>query len=210
MACESVAGLNRTEASSCCRKFALADAMILVAGTTLPLASGSLLGNTIVLLFDSFPRVCVQAASHRNYAFEQWPVFWAVVRFPLIQCLWRACKVAQIYLYAMTLIFFVLRLKRPRPAMRKLLRQPGTVACLAIVFGLVCVSGYLDYFFFYFKSHMHLTPFVGVGGTVAVAWVILSLSGTRQPEAGWIDRIGRFLGYAAICLALVFQLIDRL
>jgi hypothetical protein len=210
MARDSVDGLDPAVESDWCRKFGLADAMILIAGAALPLASSSVVGNTIGLLFESVPRVCAAAASHRSDVFEHWPVFWANVRLPFIQCAWRVCKVAQVYLYAMTFIFFVLRLPRPRPAVRELLRQPGTVAALTIVFGLVSVSGYLEYFSFYFKTHMHLRLFWGAGGTVAVAWVILALSRKWQAERGWIDRIGRILGYGAIGLAVVFHLVDRL
>jgi hypothetical protein len=208
MASDSVDGIDRSAKADCCRKFVLADAMILVVGAALPLASSSLDGNIFVLTFESLPRLCAEAASHRSDVIDYWPVFWANVRFQFLQCAWRVCKVAQIYLYAMTFIFFVLRLKRPRPAIRVLLRQPGTVACLAILFGAVCVSGYLDYFFFYFKAHMHLTTFLAVGGTVAVAWAILSLSGKWQAEPGWIDRIGRLLGYGAIGLAVLFRLLS--
>ena len=131
--------------------------MILVAGTTLPLASNSLRehNRASVPLANRSRGSVREVAAHRSYLLEHGSAFWSAVRFPLIQCLWIVCKVAQIYLCATTFTWLILRMKRPRPALCELLRQPGTVAGLAIVFGQVCVSGYLDYFFYYFKSHVH-------------------------------------------------------
>jgi hypothetical protein len=202
MACE-IANLNRVEDSERCRKFTLSDAMILTAGTAFALANSSIFFHPIEHLIEWLPRLWREAAAHTSLLFEHWPAFRAVIRYPVIQCLWISCKLIQAYLFAMTLPFLVLRLKRPRPALNELLRQPGMVASLAIVFGAVWVPGYLDYFFFFFKSHMDLTGPMAAGGTVAVAWAILALGRGWQSEPGWIDRLGRSLGYAAIGVALV-------
>jgi hypothetical protein len=209
MTCE-VVNLSRAEDPKRCRKFTLSDAMILVAGTAFSLAISPFLAHPIANLIEWLPRLCKEATAHTSYLFEHWPAFWAAIRFPLIQCLWFSCGSIELYVLGMTLPFLALRLKRPRPALRGLLRQPGMVASLAIVLGLIWVAAYLDYLFFFFQSHMHLTRSTGVGGTVAVAWAILTLGRRWQAEPGWIDRLGQSLGYAAICVALVVPLIYQL
>ncbi len=209
MACGTIAVFDRGEESNRCRKFTLADGMILVAGSALALASGRLFfSDPIVHLIEWLPRLCGNAAAHRSDLFEHLPVFFANIRFPLIHTLWFSCRLVQLSLLGFTPTFFVLRLRRPRPVLRELLRQPGTMAGLAIVFGWVGVSGYLDYFLF-FKSHGYLRVPTGIGGTVAIVWVTLVLSRRWQREPGWIDPIGRSLGYAAIVLTGVIPWIYR-
>lgn len=208
---DTIVTLSGREESPPCRRFTLADAMILVAGVTLPLAIGPLRGNAVVMLLrESPPKLWEAVAAHGGSAWEHWTPFWSAARQPLIQTVWTVCKIVQGYLYALTFCVLILRLKRPRPPARELLRQPGMVALLAIVFGLIWVPGYLDAFFHYFKDHTQLTVFVAVGGTVAVAWVVLALSRRARQEPGWIDRAGRALGATAIALALAFFAIHQL
>jgi hypothetical protein len=184
--------------------------MILIAGMAFSLAISPSFGHPIERLIECLPQLWRAVAAHTSDLHEHWPIFWSAVRRPMSQCLWWSYRLIQIYLVGMTLTFLVLRLKRPRPALRELLRQPGMVASLAIVFGSVWVAPYLDYFFFFFKSHMLLTTPTGVGGTVVVTWAILASGRRWQSEPGWIDRLGQSLGYAAICVALVVRLIDQI
>ena len=89
----------------------------------------------------------------------------------------------------------ILRLRRPRPPLRMVIRQPGFAACAAPV---AVVLAALPLAF--------VTPselagqVIEIGGqalavaAVPLAW--LSLIATRRwnPEPSWIDRLGRVLG----------------
>src|SRR4051812_32977827 len=101
----------------------------------------------------------------------------------------------------MTLTFLLVRLRRPRPSILSLPRQPGTAAGLAIAFGLFWVTGWLHRLFFG-KFHDATLTAVSVGGTVAVAWALLALSRRWQAEPGWVERFGRLIGFVAIANAL--------
>jgi hypothetical protein len=142
---------NGVNESQGCRKFGLSDAMVVVAGTALILASGPFFYKPIAHPIEWLPRLYAEAAAHASDSFEHWPVFWAAIRYPAIQSLWFSYRLNEMYLFGMIPTFFVIRLKRPRPALRGLIHQPGTVASLAIIFGMMWVSGYLDYFSFYFR-----------------------------------------------------------
>jgi hypothetical protein len=51
---------------------------------------------------------------------------------------------------------------------------------------------------------------IAVGGAVAVGWIALALSRRWKPEAGWVDRIGRALGCAAIGAAVLSLMVFRI
>jgi hypothetical protein len=98
----------------------------------------------------------------------------------------------------------IMRLCPPRPALWRVGRQPGFVACLAVgVFSLTrwCYEipeyiGHLD--------NVKLISFINlfvlaswpffVCPAIIVAWLTLALGGNWRPEASWIDRLGRALG----------------
>jgi hypothetical protein len=104
-----------------------------------------------------------------------------------------------------------LRLRRPRPGLRRLARQPGFVACTAaaIVLGirmanLASVAGVItldspgssfwgEIFDDGMRDSLGSIP-SDVGCAVAVAWTIQGLGGRWRPEPSWIDRTGRVLG----------------
>jgi hypothetical protein len=99
--------------------------------------------------------------------------------------------------------FIVIRLRRPRPALREAVRQPGTAAVL-ILCGWFVLS---------------LTPLGTAGGmalgrvfqllllaSVPTAWIALSWTGYRCSESGWIDRLGCGLGIF-YCLAVAGLLV---
>ena len=116
--------------------------------------------------------------------------------------------------WALTLLG--LRLRRPRPSLRRLARQPGTAAGIMVLVALPVAAGWLlaartiD-------SFENLPPLIlgrdgypsferlttTIGPLVLGAWLILALCGLRRPEPGWIDRLGRLLGAYWIVLSLV-------
>jgi hypothetical protein len=101
--------------------------------------------------------------------------------------------------------FLVLRLWEPRPALRRLICQPGTAACTAalLVTAIDTITWAIHWALLdprnellrmllppvYWPAHSH-----HVGQAVAVAWLGLLLSRRWRPEPGWIDRFGRFIG----------------
>ena len=107
------------------------------------------------------------------------------------------------------LAWIVVRLRRPRASWRGLLRQPGTVAVLAMILGLFWGTGALLTLFPDFFDSWSAAP-SAIGGAVALAWVALALSRRWQAEPGWIDQVGRMLGWIAIGLAVLRPLIFRI
>ena len=96
------------------------------------------------------------------------------------------------FLFAWTLAFLVMRLRKPRPSLRRLVKQPGMVACEVLLFGMiltVCLGSNEDY---------RLLASVAVFSTalaIPAAWAILALLGRWAAEPSWIDRLGRGLGF---------------
>jgi hypothetical protein len=111
----------------------------------------------------------------------------------------------------LSLALWLLRLRRPRPRLRRIFRQPGTAAGTTIIvctLGVLCmfltivlmnyittrsrrfviidgVSGELESFFV-------LLSFAGF--PVSCVWIALRLAGVWRAEPSWIDRTGRVLG----------------
>ncbi len=97
-------------------------------------------------------------------------------------------------------------MRRPRPPIRALFKQPGFIAGLAIVFGQFWLTGWLHILYFGKLKDATVTGIV-VAATVTVSWAVLALSRQWKSEPSWIDRIGRLLGASAIALgALSFVL----
>jgi hypothetical protein len=94
-------------------------------------------------------------------------------------------------------VYLILRARQPRPPVRDLLRQPGTVAGLAVVFGFVWVTGWLHRLFFGRLTDA-IVPAIAAGATVALAWAGLALTRSWESERSWVDRLGRLLGATAI------------
>jgi hypothetical protein len=203
---KAATGSDRTVELTRCREFRLSDAMILIAGAALALAAGS---HLLLLLAEMLGRLCREAAAHRADLPAHWPVFWGATHDPLRNTLWYGFQVAEMFLVGMTPAFFVLRLRRPRPPWCALLRQPGTVAGLAMVFGLFWGTGCLLASFPDRVDSMTAAP-AAIGGAVAVGWGALALSRKWEPERGWVDRMGRVLGCAAIGAALLGLMVFRI
>lgn len=107
---------------------------------------------------------------------------------------------------AVTIAMILLRGLSPRPKFRRLTRQPGAVACVAVTVALA-VEMILK-----FDSVVELglyggLPWSKIGSmvywniegqseslAVMIAWLVLGLSGRWKSEASWVDRFGRVLG----------------
>jgi hypothetical protein len=185
------------------RKFGLSDAMILIAGTALCLAAGIPLFG---LLADAAGRLWAAGVTHRG---EPLAAFWRGTHDHLRNTLWYGFQVAEVFLVAMWPTFVALRLRRPRPPLRALVLEPGTVAGLAMVFGLFWGTGCL-LSLFPEKVDSMTGAAIAVGGIVSAAWIILALSHRWRSGPGWVDRLGQLLGCAAIGTALLGLIIYRI
>lgn len=203
---EAAVGAEPAVETAHCRAFRLSDAMILLAGTALALAGGS---HFLPLLADIFGQLCREAAAHGGDLPNNWSVFWAATHDSLRNAVWYGFQVAGAFLLGLTPAFLVIRLRRPRPPLRTLVRQPGMMAALAIVFGLFWGTGGLLWLLPGKVDAFTAAP-TAAGGAVAVSWIVLALARSWKPEAGWVDRIGRALGCAAIGTAMLGLVVFRI
>jgi hypothetical protein len=98
--------------------------------------------------------------------------------------------------------FVVIRLRRPRPALREAVRQPGTAAVL-VVGGWLMLSAPIA---MVRDAGLILVVRLLFVASVPTAWIALKWTGQWRPEPGWIDRLGRCLGIF-FCLAVAGQLV---
>lgn len=126
---------------------------------------------------------------------EQLEAWWPLVTFGLAP---RYIALSMVCLLAM-------RLRRPRPNLRSLSRQPGAVACAAAAAataagGIIVLTMLLrgdDWRFL--QDHPEAShPWQIVQSPVSIAvpsaWFMLAWSGRWRSEPTWIDRMGRVLG----------------
>jgi hypothetical protein len=163
------------------RRFTVIDAMLLIASAALSLVliRGYLASPSVRFSLSSVPSDQTVAS------------------------LWRLATIISGVLaplaVSLSLGLLILRLKAPRPALRRVFRQPGMIACSAavtattvVVVKVLCIA--------YFMNRMPNLQFLWLrrlswnGEVVVVAWILLWLSGRWRSEAGWIDRAGRVLG----------------
>jgi hypothetical protein len=132
---------------------------------------------------------------------------------------------------AMTMALVAIRMRRPRPPLRRLFRSPGAVACAvasAAIVLIACWSAsvtavgrgitYSQYVEWLPNNGGHGKgagvphPFSGrllivygdeVGFAVVGAWLMFLLAGRWRPERTWMDRAGRALGWIWLGLAVV-------
>jgi hypothetical protein len=188
------------------RRFGVYDAMISIGGIALLLTYGK---REFISLFYQFMALCRTIAAYYGLTSTRPapPQFLLndMVLYTL-DVLWYGVQASERALLVMTLAFLLMRVGRPRPSVRALLRQPGTVAGLAVAFGFIWVTGWLHRLFFGRITDGTVTP-IAVGGTVAVAWACLALSRRWEPEPSWVDRMGRRLGAMAIIVGVIALLV---
>jgi hypothetical protein len=121
-----------------------------------------------------------------------------------------------------TLALIPLRLRVPRPQWERLWRQPGWVACAAVVLALAIgiAQQLLEGAFVLIRlgpSRLDLASLfrnllLGLATkavySVAAAWATLWLVGDRESERGWIDRLGRLLGLYWISYPILAWIVE--
>ncbi len=151
----------------------LADAMILVAATATAMAS-------------------IQGL-------EVWEYDWRRIRdVDLVVNL--AFTLFGLVLTSLTVSVLAIRLRRPRPPLRRLGRQPGFGACLAATIGLGVIGIFLTvpgpnaYSRLPPGLRVNTVAFPCIGAAVGASWAVMAVGGRWRPCPSWIDRAGRAIG----------------
>jgi hypothetical protein len=103
------------------------------------------------------------------------------------------------FLVAWTPVLLFLRFRQPRPRLRRVFLQPGTVACvvatLAMTIEAVWIVSLLAVGSRFLQAETLFTSFAPqVSFAVLGGWSALVLSGRWRPESSWIDLAGRITG----------------
>jgi hypothetical protein len=130
----------------------------------------------------------------------------------------RAISLTLPYLFVLTMSLFVLSVRQPWSSLRRWVRRPGAVACVAASFALVVtavvaltwgLSPAVAWGLIPFPRAQPIPEFLGWWGTfmpeapaysIIGAWTALILTGQWRPQPTWIDRAGRLLGLGWIAL----------
>jgi hypothetical protein len=158
------------------RPFTLIDAMILVAATAVGFG---------ILRDWAAPAI-----------WYPWPRLRSIVDFTHV-------VLGMMNLY-WTIAVVGIRLRRPRPSLRRLGRQPGFVAGVAVLL-MTLIYNLLRLYMILgprrvlwerlYAFVLNLSSVQSIAPAVAVAWMVLAVSGRWRPDSGWIDRLGRCVGF---------------
>jgi len=112
------------------------------------------------------------------------------------------------FLVVWTPILLFLRLRQPRPRLRRVFLQPGTVACavatLAMTIEALWILPLLAVGSRFVQKETLLVNFACmVSFAVVGGWSVLVLSGRWRPEPSWIDRAGRITGVVWLAVTAV-------
>ncbi len=159
-----------------CRKFTLADIMVLVAAS----AAGLALARSVLEAQNS-------------------PWYFA---YPM--------GAGSPIVLGLTVGLLGIRLRKPRPAARRLFRQPGAAASLVALASVAVWSVFLGIRAGSGNPDRGLEGFSYVGASagpaVLGAWILLGITQTGRREPGWLDRSGLALGCGWIVLMVVVLL----
>lgn len=97
-----------------------------------------------------------------------------------------------------------IRLRPPRPSLRRVFRQPGAASLVMALVVFFLWSNLI--LLLYLKSGAFDLAFATVptGSAVVASWAVQWLSGAFRPEPGVIDRLGRLLGLAWVIVMVLF------
>lgn len=118
------------------------------------------------------------------------------------------------FLMTFTPAVLMIRMRRPRPRFRRLMRQPGMVASCAAAVPIAVSLLRLAHREWPGDSSAALNGIINsdplfadcaldAGVWILAAWLVLWLSGFRRPERSRIDRVGRFVGAGWIVVLAV-------
>jgi hypothetical protein len=174
------------------RRLTLADLAIVIAGTA----------GALLLL-----RMAQQAQVSSPVLFATTPIH-------------RAYYSTAPFLLCGAVSLIIARLLRPRPSLRRVFWQPGTIACTVFLFWyavywailvvtkwrLLKLGPQTTLNFTPFDIRLTLSMSLLGGFLLATSWATLAVSGRWRPEPSWIDRSGRVLGVVLILFQFVIFL----
>jgi hypothetical protein len=166
------------------RPFGLLDGLILL----VPVAIGFALSR---------PRLAVASWD----PFNEWASRWrGIIDFNL--------NVASRFVSVAMLGLLVVRLRHPRPGLRRLSRQPGTVACTAAALAMAAGGTIVGTMRIFRESRFSegdaswITFEPWIAPAVMISWAALFLGRRWRAEPSWIDRAGRCCGCYWIVAAI--------
>jgi hypothetical protein len=185
-----------------CRPFTISDAMILVAATAIGIALMARFEEHSILHGLGH----YTAGDHTALTFQ--------IKLNIYNMVIADILNFEPLLESLTLAVLILRLRRPRPSLRRLARQPGFAASFVVLFFLIfqvieagtevakrMIEGQFpcnrEIFYGEFLQNVIIQTFeldFYLGPAVAVMWALMALGRTFRREAGWIDRLGRIMG----------------
>ncbi|MEO6808264.1 MAG: hypothetical protein ABI353_04045 [Isosphaeraceae bacterium] len=106
-----------------------------------------------------------------------------------------------------SLALLIIRLRKPRPPIRRLSREPGFIACVASALGILFGALIFITYLLRGRSGEWILP-VGfpVGYAVAASWLTLVLNRRWRPVPDLLDRAGRVLGVYWIATVPAFMI----
>lgn len=162
--------------SGTCRRFSILDSMILVAASSVWLLWTRTGLREVLAVWERLRRQGMAPLSRLD-------MWWVYVYGAIVGAVGL-----------LTVAFLAIRLRRPRPALRGLIWQPGMMACSIIL-------AYVPLLFAVTGRRAAPTLWLLMSASVAASWTAARLAGRLRPEPGWIDRLGRVLGTCWIVFA---------
>lgn len=125
------------------------------------------------------------------------------------------------FLMTLTPAVLLIGLRRPRPVLRRLARQPGMAACCAAMLPMTVTLAGMAQVNWLRDPKSAGDPMVWLESAFAVAeggaltgiwvlaaWLVLAIGSRRRAERGWIDRLGRLVGIGWLLVLAVYFLGD--
>ena len=181
--------MSTSEAPPARRRFHLGDSLILIAAFALAL-SVLLFGKW----FDRIPgRVSFWWEARPKFVggFPRFLEWGPSTRAAVTLMVEEFVQLLSSVLVGLTLVQPFLRLRRPRPPLRDLVRQSGFVACLGVIVGTFI---FVD---LGWVARIEVPWQAIVASALLLFWPVLGLPPWRS-EASWIDRLGRAVGWGWI------------
>jgi hypothetical protein len=175
--------------SSTPRRFTVLDAMVLISAT----------GISLLPI--------------RHFYWEGWQATEQIRQCSFWELAWFINETLAPLALALGFALGLLRLRNPRPRLRRLARQPGTAALLCInIYTLLELFITMEYVYFDQHVRSSLAPYplsemlldqlqpltvrltCRLGTVVGAAWIVLWLGRSWRAEPSWIDRAARAMG----------------
>jgi hypothetical protein len=186
------------------RKFTLVDAMVLIAATAVAFVP--------ITLFYNSPD---PPEGHQN-TWVSWMSFftWG----------WELNLYSSAIVVAWSAALCLLCIRKPRPRLSRVWRQPGVAACLAILIASAhfLIQNSLLACFYHFRvgyAWSEAMTKMGLEATcsafansidmsVPIVWLVQMLSRTWRAESSWIGRTGRVLGVYCTVSGILYGWVD--